>query len=164
MSVRNYGNRRSPEEVAKSMIAAKKVMDARRQKEETKNVLYAKNALLFVCILQIVIGLYEAFGPEHFMLGLYVDGGIGLAFFGLWWHARENTAQAIIIALFIYIGLIVLMAIVDISTLFQGIIMKAIVITTLTTGLKSARKIPKKIKNDEELLDHPDNLEELDDL
>jgi len=78
MSVRNYGNRRSPEEVAKSMAAAKKVMDARRKKEATKNVQYAKNALLFVGVLQIVIGLYEAFGPEHLMLGLYIDGGIGL--------------------------------------------------------------------------------------
>jgi hypothetical protein len=164
MSVRNYGNRRSPEEVAKSMAAAKKVMDARRKKEAKKNIQYAKNALLFVGILQIVIGLYEGYGPQHVMLALYIDAGIGLVFMGLWWYAKEHTAQALLIALIIYVAIILLVAAVDISTLFQGILIKLIVITTLSAGLQSARKMRKKIKNNEELLDHPDYPDELDDL
>ena len=75
--------RRSPEEIAKSMAAAKAVMAKQKLKEYNKNIKYARNALLIIGILQVLLGLYEGFGPTKFMEAMYIDVAIGGIFIGL---------------------------------------------------------------------------------
>lgn len=145
--------RRSPEEVAKSMSAAKAVMAKEKLNEYTKNIKYARNALLIVGIIQVLFGLYEGFGPMKFMEAFYIDAAIGGIFIGLFFYAKENAKTAFIVGLFIYVAIILLVAVGDPASIFKGLILKTIVISTLVGGLRAVGKVPKKIIPNDELLD-----------
>jgi len=109
--------------------------------------------LLVVGILQVLVGLYEAFGPMELMLGLYIDGGIGALFIGLFFWSKEKPEAAFLTGLMIYGLILVVFMVVDPTTIVKGIIMKIIIIATLVSGLRAVKKIPKKIEADDELLD-----------
>jgi hypothetical protein len=149
--------RRSPEEVKRSMEAAKKVMAESNRKEREKNVRYGRNALLVVGILQVLVGLYEWQGPLGMIEAFMIDGGIGAAFIALYFYSKKEPVQSLTIGLIIYVAIMVLMAVLDPTSIFSGIIMKAIVISVLVSGLKSAKKLPKPKVTDDDLLDQLDD-------
>jgi predicted anti-sigma-YlaC factor YlaD len=95
--------RRSPEEQKEALARAKAVMARQTLEKHKKSIKWAKYALFIVGALQITYGLYEGFGPDKFMLGLYIDGGIGAAFIGLYFYSEQNASQAFWIGLILYI-------------------------------------------------------------
>jgi len=150
-------SRRTPEEIAKSLAAAKRIMAKEKLSEYKKSIRNAGIALLVVGILQVLIGLYEAFGPMKLMLGLYIDGGIGALFIGLFFWSKEKPETAFLTGLIVYILIMILMITIEPVSIFKGIIMKIIIIATLVSGMRAIKKVPKKIKSNDELLDEVQN-------
>ena len=87
------------------------------------------------------------------MLGLYIDGGIGALFIGLFFWSKEKPEAAFLTGLIVYILILLLMAVVEPTSIIKGIIMKIIIIATLVSGLRAVKKIPKKIESNDDLLD-----------
>lgn len=145
---------RSPEEIKKSFELAKKMQERSKQKENEKSVKYAKNALIFVAVIQFLLGLYEGFVSPKMIEALIVDFVIGGLFLGMFFYAKTRPLRAFAIALGVYGGIILLMAAIDPATIVQGIIVKFLVIGGLISGIQAARKMPKpKAPISEELLD-----------
>jgi len=157
--------RRSPEEIAKSMAAAKKMKAKETLKEQKGKIKSARNALMFLGILQCVFAFWEMYGMKLPFIAFAIDAGIGLAFIGLYFYAAENPKASFITGLIIYITIQLLVMVADPKSLFSGIILKAIIISVLVGGLKAVGRIPKQFldkKNQDELLDNPTHS--LDDL
>lgn len=154
-------NRRTPEEIQKAKEVAQQVMRDRKRKDGQKNIRRARGTLIFLAILQALVGLYEGFGPSGLMWALAIDVGIGAIFLVLYFFSKTRPVAAFSVALIVYGGIHLLLFAFEPVTLFQGIILKIVVISFLITGLNGARKFPEpiKIKNDE-LLDD-ESLEDI---
>ena len=105
-----------------------------------KKVRQARNAIYVVAAIQFVFGLYSGLtAPEELM---YITLGImmvvALMFLGLAIWANWKPYPAILIALILYCGLILLDLVYDPATIFRGIIMKVIIIIYLVKGLNNA--------------------------
>jgi len=156
--------RRSPEEAARSMAAAKALKAKETLKEQKSKIKSARIALLVVGILQCGVGLIEVLALDMPWLALAIDGGIGLVFIGLYFYSSENPKGAFMAGLILYLLIHVLVAVFDPTTLFKGIIMKAIIISVLVGGLNAIRRIPASLlakKDSDELLDNEQAVTEL---
>ncbi|UKN01011.1 hypothetical protein K6119_14850 [Paracrocinitomix mangrovi] len=155
--------RRSNEDLKRSFEIAKKMQQRSKQKERETSVKYAKTALLILGLLQIGVGFYEGFGPLQSMIAFGIDVAIGGAFIGLYFHSNQKPVQAFTIALFIYVGILVLLAALDPTQIFRGIILKAVIISVIATGLNAAKKLPPPAVNNkkDDLIDDLDELEDL---
>lgn len=150
-------DRRSPEEIKKSFELAKKMQERSKKKENEKSIKYAKNALIFVAVIQFLVGLYEGFVDPKMIEALIIDFAIGGLFLGMFFYAKTEPLKAFVISLSVYGGIVLIMAAIDPTTILQGIIVKFLVIGGLISGIQAARKMPKpKPKLDEELLDDID--------
>lgn len=147
--------RRSPEEIKRSFENAKKVVAHQKKKERETDVRWAIGALVVVGAFQLLLGLYyyNKFGVIE---ALAIDGGIGLGFIALSFYASKNAIQALTIGLVSYIAVIVIAMVLTGSSPFNGILIKILVITTLVSGVKSAKKLPQKKEGTEELIDQLD--------
>ena len=61
---------------------------------------------------------------------------LGLIMFGLYFWSKKNPFAAMVTALTVYLSVIVLSAIIDPHSIYQGIIIKIFVITALINGIK----------------------------
>lgn len=167
MSDRRYPGTRSPEEVKRSMLAARKILIKQKEKEHQKNVRFAKGVLIFVSLIQLLLGIYLGFGGPHQMMGFYIEGGIGFGFLALYLYSRENAVLAFTISLIVYSVIqtfVVIIGFMSISSgsglvINLGVIIKIMIISALISGLKAAKKVAKKA--DDNLIDQ---LDEFDDL
>ncbi len=154
--------RRSPEEVAKSMAAAKKLAAVQTLKKHRSSIKNAKIALLVIGGLQILFGLVEGFGSMKSMLAFAIDGGIGGIFIALYFLAEEKPVLAFRIGLIFYCSVIVLLAVFSPFSIASGFLMKVIVIGALVGGMRAVGKIPKQFNANDELLDEvPNPLDEI---
>ncbi|NOQ73927.1 MAG: hypothetical protein GQ574_18115 [Crocinitomix sp.] len=148
-------NRRSPEEIKRSFAMAKKMAQRAKKKEDEVSVKYAKNALLVLAIIQALIAAYYVSNFPWMILEITIELGIAGIFLGLFFYAKKDPVAAITVALIVYGGIILLLAVIDPSTIFGAIILKGIIIAILVTGLNAAKKLPKpKSELSEDLLDN----------
>lgn len=152
--------RRSPEEVAKSMEAAKKIKAQQVLKEQRSRIKWAKYALLFIGIIQSLVALAGFFVFRWTPLDCMIDGIVGLMFIGLYFLSMEKPKAAFTIGLLIF-GLIQLaLILIDERNLVRGIIMKIIIFSTLFGGLNALKRIPASLlsnKGNDDLLDTPES-------
>jgi uncharacterized membrane protein len=88
--------RRSPEEVAKSMEAAKKIKAQQVLKQQRNYIKYAQWALLAIGILQLVVALLLFFVWNFYpLLGVIIDCAVGLLFIGLYFLSLEKPKTCI---------------------------------------------------------------------
>ena len=107
-----------------------------------KHLRQARNAIFVVAGVQFVFGLilgFQAPEEERFVSIAFLTI-ISLIFLGLGLWANKKPYTAILIALIFYGLLLVIDAIYDPSTIYRGIIFKAIIIFYLFRGLNNARE------------------------
>jgi hypothetical protein len=130
------------------------------RKDETKSTINKGRIALFVIGgLYILTGFLEAYVlPNNDILYGYIDWGIAAAFIGLGIWSYKKPALALTIGLIFYIAIILLLAAIDASTIFEGIIWKILIITYLIYAISTARKEgdPNPNKSSDELLDQMD--------
>ena len=106
-----------------------------------KHIRYARNALFIVSGIQL-IAIFTLNAEEGLQktiaIGIVVF--IALIFFGLALWTKKKPFTALLIALIIYASLLIFDAILDPTTLFHGILIKAAVIIALITGLRNAKE------------------------
>ena len=136
-------NRRSPEEIRRSFEMAKKMAERHKVKENELSVSYAKNALLALGIIQVLIYFYYYNTAPEMSFTIAIEIAIGAVFFGLYFYARKEPISAFIIGLSVYGGIILMMAVINPATIFSALFLKAIIIAILVTGLTAAKKLPK---------------------
>jgi hypothetical protein len=147
--------RRSPEEIKRSFENAKKVIAHQKKKEREVDVKWGIGALIVVGAFQLLIGLFY-YSKWNILEPLLIDGGLGVGFIALSFYARKNAVQALTIGLISYIAVIVLASVLTSTSPFSGLLVKILVISTLLTAIKSAKKLPQKKPIDDELLDQLD--------
>ncbi len=129
-----------------SKIGAKK----RLLKVINKEVRKAKNTLIFLGVVNIIFGII--FGLLGDDIALVVGSAIlAIIYFGLAIWSDKQPFGAILTALILYGTLILLQAAVDPSTIFQGIVLKIIIIVLLVKGLNSGLEAKKVMKELDEL-------------
>lgn len=109
-----------------------------------KHIRQARNAIFAVAILLalnlIFLGFtipeeYEYFWIDMLLWGLFIAGFVAL---GLW--TKKKPYSAIIAAISLYIIFIILNAVLDISTLYKGLLFKIIVFVFLIKGINDAKE------------------------
>lgn len=152
--------RRSPEEVAKSMEAAKKIKAQQVLKEQKNRIKWAKYALLFIGILQSVVALVGFFVMRWTVADCIIDAVVGLMFIALYFLSMEKPKAAFTIGLLVF-GIIQLaLILIDERNLIRGILMKIIIFSTLFGGLSALKRIPASLlskKGNDDLLDSPES-------
>ncbi len=109
-----------------------------------KHIRQARTAIFFVAGLLLVnLVILMAMLPEGYELA-WIDislwGAFIVAFVFLGFYCKKKPYTAITMALGLYALFIILNAVIDISTLYKGIIFKVIVIIFLVKGLKDAKE------------------------
>jgi len=109
-----------------------------------KHIKQARNAIFAVAIIITISVLILAFSNsaynEYLWLDLVVYGIFvsGFVLLGLW--TKKKPYYAIVGALILYAIFIAMNAILDISTLYKGIIIKIIIIVLLVKGINDAKE------------------------
>lgn len=147
--------RRTPEQIAQSIDRAKHLKAQQVLNEQRKNLKYAKWALLAIAILELTVAviLYTVLRwPIYFCA---IDGVIGLVFLGLYFLSKEHPKIAFNIGLFIYGGVQLILILLDNKNMFNGLLIKLIIFSTLFGGLHALKRIPPSMlkKKSEDLLD-----------
>ncbi|MBN9295679.1 MAG: hypothetical protein J0I41_01655 [Filimonas sp.] len=108
-----------------------------------KPIKKARNILFVIAALQVISILFVMKDLED--LVLYFTIGIMLVvagiFFGLALWTKRKPYTAIIIALVIYVGLWLLDGFFDPTSLFRGIILKAIAVGLMISALGNAKEV-----------------------
>ncbi len=150
-------HRRSPEEIKRSFEMAKKMAKRAKEKENEGSVKFAKNTLVFLTIIQALICVYYIYNAPWLVYEILIEAAIGGLFLGLFFYSKKNPVNAFTIAISVYGGIILILAVINPFTIFGAIILKAIIIAILATGLIAAKKLPKpKPELSDELIDDTD--------
>lgn len=109
-----------------------------------KHIRQARNAIFAVAILITISVLFLAFNNSDYNEYIWLDVLIygvfvaGFVFLGLW--TKKKPYYAIVGALILYALFIALNAVLDITTLYKGIILKIIVVVLLVKGINDAKE------------------------
>lgn len=140
-------------------IASRERVKAIRKGETKSTINKGRIALFIIGGLYILRGFLEAYVlPFNDILYGYIDWGIAAVFIGLGIWSYKKPALALTIGLIVYIAIILLLAVVDASTIFEGAIWKILIITYLIYAISTARKEgdPNPNKSSDEILDQID--------
>lgn len=107
--------------------------DARDKIRSAKNVIFVLAGIFFL------FGLYTGFGLDDFPT-MIVNLFLCVVYLVLAAWCSRNPLGAILTAFIIYATLMVVNLVIDPTTLFQGIIMKCIIIAALVKGMRSAQE------------------------
>lgn len=105
---------------------------------QARNAIFAAAILLAVNVVVILATLptgYEYAWIDISLWGIFIAGFIAL---GFWTKKKPYTA--IVCALVLYAVFIILNAVLDVTTLYKGIIFKIFVVVSLIKGLSDARE------------------------
>ncbi len=105
---------------------------------QARNAIFAVAGILLVNLLILGNSLpagYEYFWFDIIIWGLFIAGFV---FLGFW--TKKKPYYAIIAALSLYGIFILLNAVLDVSTIFKGIIFKIIIIVLLVKGINDAKE------------------------
>lgn len=109
-----------------------------------KHIRQARNAIYAVAVLLAINLVIYAFnipeGYEYFWLDLVVWMAFIAGFVSLAVYTKRKPYYAIVAALCLYAAFIILNAVIDISTLYSGVIFKIIIIVLLVKGINNARE------------------------
>lgn len=100
----------------------------------------AQGAIGLVAILQVVVAVVYLVIGQADTTAMVVMLGIGAVFGGLWVWCKSNPFAASIIALLVFGTLHITEAIIDPSTITNGIILKVIVVVVLTRAISAGIK------------------------
>ena len=115
-----------------------------------KGIRQARTTLLVVAIIQIFSGLiFVAMQSQDTfaIAGVFI---VSAVFFALWFWAKRNPLPATITGLITFVTLHVAEAMIDPRQIYQGIIMKILVVSFLAKGVSAAinyRNMQKQITN-----------------
>lgn len=133
-----------------------KMKESHDKKQANKKVNRGRIALYIVAGMYALAGVYEAF----FMLGAHIlfgtiDWIVSGIFIGLAILSYKKAFIAMVIGLVVYLGLVVLIAVFDPSTIVQGILWKILITALLVHGIREAKSSEsKEVKAvNEDLLD-----------
>jgi peptidoglycan/LPS O-acetylase OafA/YrhL len=109
-----------------------------------KHIRQARNAIFVtagVILLSLIVTLIASSKEEneYLWIDLLLYGAFIIGFIALGFWTKNRPYYAIICALILYLIFIVLNAIVDIKTLFSGIIFKIMIIVYLVKGINDAK-------------------------
>lgn len=119
--------------------------------EDEKSTVNAARLVLFsLAMVYVVYGIIEGFMYQNSQLwaGL-VDFGIAAVFFGLSWWSLKKPFIALVLGLGFYGLLVLLLGLIEPSTLLYGIYVKFVVVAALIYGIATARKHELQEKNEE---------------
>ena len=118
-----------------------------RNDETKKSINKGRIALFIIAGLYIIVGIYEGFIMDYHAIEFgIIDWIVSAIFLGLGIWSYKKASLALIIGLGVYATLIVLLAIVEPTTIIKGIIWKILVIYYLITSIKTAREEEAKVK------------------
>jgi len=124
------------------------------QKEAKKPVRNAIGILIIIGVFYIIMGYFEAFMMDgHALLFGIIDWCVAALFISLGIVAISAPYISLIIGLSLYLILTLAMAVIEPSTLSQGIIWKIVIIYSLIKGIQNSKKIEKKKVKSDDLLD-----------
>lgn len=145
------------EDAAELRIAHEKVAEEKLIEKKTINnrINKARIALFLIGGLYVIVGFLEAYVlPEHELLYGIIDWVVAGIFIGLGVWSYKAPVPSLISGLVVYVTLVLLLAAIDVSTLFQGVIWKVAIIYYLIHGIKTAREEAKLVKkSNADLLD-----------
>lgn len=104
---------------------------------QARNTIFIAAAVLLANVLILAFSLPEGYEYAWVDLGLWGVFIAAFVFLGFW--TKKKPYYAIIGALILYGVFIALNAMLDITTLYKGIIMKVIIISLLIKGLSDAK-------------------------
>jgi len=157
-------DRRTPEQAAQALANARRQKAKEVLAEQKSKIKSARYALLVLGILQTAYAIYEYQGLHLPILILFIDGGIGLLFTGLYFYSKENPKAAFLAGLIAYCTLQFLAIAIDGKNAFNGILIKIVIIVILVGGLSALKRIPKSLlekKPDDNLLDEDQTRRDL---
>jgi hypothetical protein len=141
------------EDAAELRIAHEKVAEEKSIKQKTINK--ARIALFLIGGLYVIVGFLEAYVlPGHELLYGIIDWVVAGIFIGLGVWSYKAPVPSLITGLVVYVAIMLLLAAIDASTLFRGVIWKVAIIYYLIHGIKTAREEAKLVKkSNADLLD-----------
>lgn len=107
--------------------------DANGKIKSARNAIYGLSALFFI------FGLFMGFGMDDFAT-MIVNLVLCVTYLVLAAWCSHNPFGAILTAFIIYLTLVVVNMLIDPATLFQGIIIKVVIIAWLAKGIRSAHE------------------------
>jgi hypothetical protein len=128
---------------------------AEKQTEKKKTINKARIALFIIGGLYVLVGFQEAYVlPGHELLFGIIDWIVAGIFIGLGVWSYKAPVPSLITGLVVYVAIMLLLAAIDVSTLFRGVIWKVAIIYYLIHGIKTAREEAKLVKkSNADLLD-----------
>lgn len=120
--------------------------------ETNKQLNRGRIALFLVAGLYLLTGIWEGFFiAGHELIFGIIDWAVAGIFLGLGLWSYRQPLIAMIVGLSVYALIILLLAMIDPSTLYQGIIWKILIILYLGYGIQTARHevVQKKVTNDD---------------
>ena len=115
--------------------------------ETTKTINKGRVALFIIAGLYTIVGFMEAFTIQgHELIFGVIDWFIAAVFVGLGIWSYRKASLAMIIGLVFYVLIVLLLALVEPSTIVSGILWKILIVTYLVYGIKTAREEEAKNK------------------
>jgi len=105
---------------------------------QARNAIYTVAGLLLINLIVYTFNIPDAY--EYFWLDLAIWAAFIGGFIFLAVYTKKKPYYAIVGALCLYAAFIVLNAVIDISTLYKGIVFKIIIIVLLVKGVNDARE------------------------
>ncbi len=126
-----------------------------KKSEKKGKVNKARMALFTIGGLYVLVGFLEAFVMQgHELIFGIIDWVVAAIFIGLGIWSYKAAVPSLIAGLVIYVAIILLLAAVDATTLFRGVIWKIAIIYYLIHGIKTAREEARLMKKaNSDLLD-----------
>lgn len=111
-----------------------------RKKDANKSIRHGRTALFVIGGLYVLVGFYEGLLMEgHELLFGLIDWGAAAVFIGLGVWSYQKPFLAMILGLAFYVAIILLIGVIDPTTIIQGIIWKFLIIFYLGYGISNAR-------------------------
>ena len=106
--------------------------------KQARNAIFAAAIILTISIIALAISIPENYAYLWIDILVYGAFVAGFIFLGFW--TKKKPYYAIVGALILYGLFIALNAIIDISTIYKGIILKIVIIVLLVKGINDAKE------------------------
>lgn len=125
--------------IAAEILERGQIEKAQKYVKAARNTLFVLAGLFFLYAILFGTGIVA---DDLFSLIFYFAGSAIYVVLGFW--ARTQPKPASILGLILYLLVIALIAVADPTTLYKGVVLKAVIIGYLVQGIIQANKIPKE--------------------
>lgn len=114
-----------------------------------KNIRNARTALFVVSAIQLIAAIITGStqGGDVGLFSFIFMAAVAVVFFLLALWSKKKPYTAILVALILYVGLLVVDAMFDPETIFKGLVMKVIIIVYLARSINDAREAQNAMKH-----------------